>query len=132
MINSLVTYTLHFDGSSKPNPGEMTSGYLITDPDGSIIASETIKGGQGTSNKAEYIGLYQGVKKAVAIGVKHIEIFGDSQLVVNQVNGNFRCKKAGLKYYRDEIQKLTTNFHTFVITHVPRKQNKQADKLCRK
>ncbi len=129
---NLRTYTLHFDGSSKPNPGEMTSGYLIQDDDGHIISSQTIKGGEGTSNKAEYIGLYEGIKKAVNLGIKHIEIFGDSQLVINQVNGNFRCKKASLKYYRDKIQKLVTNFHTCVITHVPRNKNKKADKLCRK
>ena len=126
------TYTLHFDGSSKPNPGEMTSSYLIHDDDEKLLDSATIKGGQGTSNKAEYIGLYEGVKKAVELGIKHIEIFGDSELIINQVNGNFRCKKASLKYYRDEIQKLTTSFHTCVITHVPRNKNKKADKLCRK
>ena len=129
---NLRTYTLHFDGSSKPNPGEMTSSFLIHDDDGKCVDSQTIKGGDGTSNKAEYIGLYEGVKKAIDLGIKHIEIFGDSQLVINQVKGNFRCKKASLKYYCDEIQKLTTSFHTCVITHVPRNKNKKADKLCRK
>jgi ribonuclease HI len=131
MINPYRTYTLHFDGSSKPNPGDMTSSFLIHDDEGKCIASQSIMGGEGTSNKAEYIGLFEGVKKAVELGIKHIEIFGDSQLVINQVKGNFRCKKAAMKYYCDEIQKLTSSFHTCTLTHIPRNKNKKADKLTR-
>lgn len=129
---NLRTYTLNFDGSSKPNPGEMTSAYIIKDDDDNVIFSETLNGGHGTSNIAEYIGLYKGLEKAVSIGIKHIKIIGDSELVINQVNGNFRCNKPKLLHYRDKINELIKNFHTFSLTQVLRKFNKDADKMCRR
>ena len=49
-MNSLQTVILNFDGSSKPNPGEMTSAYVIRTVDDKLMHSETIKGGHGTSN----------------------------------------------------------------------------------
>lgn len=130
MFNFETVY-LSFDGSSKPNPGEMTSAYVIRDENNKMIHSETIQGGQGTSNEAEYIGLYQGLRKVVEMGYKHIKIQGDSQLVIFQVNGQFKCRKAKLVAYRDKILQLLKEFHTYELTHVKREFNKEADKLCR-
>jgi len=126
------TYTIHFDGSSKPNPGIMTSAYIIKDDDEKNIFSETIQGGDGTSKLAEYIGLYHGVKKASELGCKHIKIVGDSELIINQVLGKYKCKKPKLLYYRDKIKDLLlTKFFTWELWHVLRKYNKEADKLTR-
>lgn len=128
------TYTLNFDGSSKPNPGIMTSAYIIHDGD-NIVKSETISGGEGTSNVAEYIGLFEGIKTALELGCKHITIVGDSELVIKQIlgskNGGYKCNKPRLKSYRDKIRTLLMKFHTYEIMHVLRKNNKDADKLCR-
>jgi ribonuclease HI len=110
----------------------MTSSYLIHDQDGNLIASETINGGDGTSNQAEYIGLLYGVEQAIRFGVKHVKIIGDSELIINQVKGNYKCKNANLIIYRDRIQQLLKDFFwTHELNHVNRKLNKQADKLCR-
>jgi len=130
-MNSLQTMILNFDGSSKPNPGEMTSAYVIRDTNNKLIHSETIKGGHGTSNVAEYIGLYEGLKKAVEKGYKHVKIYGDSELVIFQITGKYKCKKATLKPYRDKILELLKQLHTYEITQVLRKFNKEADGLCR-
>lgn len=129
----MIVCTLHFDGSSKPNPGIMTSGYIIKDYyDENVLFSETISNGaDGTSNEAEYIGLLSGIKKALELGIKHIKIIGDSELVIFQVTGKYRCKKPHLLKYRDEIQILLKKFHTYDIKHVLRKHNKEADKLTR-
>lgn len=128
-----ITYTIHFDGSCKPNPGVMTSAYIIKDNNKKILFSETIHGyGEGTSNLAEYIGLYKGVKKASELDYKHIKIIGDSELIVNQVLGKYKCKKPNLLYYRNKIKELLlTKFFTWEIVHVLRKYNKEADKLTR-
>lgn len=126
-----LTYTIHFDGSSRPNPGIMTAGYVIQDDDKKVITSASISGGDGTSNEAEYIGLLSGILKALELGFKHVKIFGDSQLIVNQVLGKFKCKKPRLIKYRDEIQTLLKKFYTYELTQVPRNQNKEADKLTR-
>jgi ribonuclease HI len=130
---NFVLYTLNFDGSSKPNPGIMTSGYLIKDYyDDRVIFSETISGGaKGTSNEAEYIGLLTGIKKALELNVKHIKIIGDSELIIFQVTGKYKCKKPHLLKYRNEIQKLLKEFYTYDIQHVLRKHNKEADALTR-
>jgi len=127
-----VAYTIYFDGSSKPNPGIMTSAYIIKDDDEKQIFSETVNGGDGTSNLAEYIGLYHGVKKASELGCKHIKIIGDSELIIRQVLGKCKCKKSTLLYYRDKIKiLLLTKFFTWEMVHVLRKYNKEADKLTR-
>jgi ribonuclease HI len=130
MFNFETVY-LSFDGSSKPNPGEMTSAYVIKDDQNKLIKSETIQGGQGTSNEAEYIGLYRGLKKVVEMGYKHVKIQGDSQLVIFQVAGKFKCKKARLVAWRDKVLKLLEQVHTYEISHVLRQFNKEADALCR-
>jgi ribonuclease HI len=130
MFNFETVY-LSFDGSSKPNPGEMTSAYVIKDDQNKLIKSETIQGGQGTSNEAEYIGLYRGLKKVVEMGYKHVKIQGDSQLVIFQVKGQFKCRKAKLVAYMTKIVELLKEVHTYELTHVKREFNKEADKLCR-
>lgn len=130
-MSSFQTVILNFDGSSKPNPGEMTSAYVIRSVDNKLMHSETIQGGHGTSNVAEYIGLYRGLKKAVEMGYKHVKIYGDSQLVIFQVAGKFRCKKPSLDVYRKKILELLEQLHTYELEHVSRKFNKEADGLCR-
>jgi ribonuclease HI len=127
-----ITYTIHFDGSSKPNPGIMTSAYIISDDDNKLVTSETIQGGDGTSNLAEYIGLFEGLTDALKIGCKHIKVFGDSELIINQVLGKFKCKKPTLKVYRNKIQELLKQFYTYELSHVSRNLNKEADAMCRK
>ena len=131
----LKTYVLNFDGSSKPNPGMMTSGYILRDGDTTVV-SETISGGEGTSNVAEYIGLYEGLKKALELGCKHIKIIGDSEVVIKQIlgpeRGGYKCNKPRLQSYRDKVRILLGKFHTYEMIHVLRKNNKDADRLCRK
>jgi ribonuclease HI len=109
----------------------MTSGYIIHDDSERVLSSASVQGGDGTSNEAEYIGLLEGIRKAQALGLMHVKIFGDSQLIVNQVLGIFKCKKPKLLKYRNEIQTLLKKFYTYELTQVPRNQNKQADKLTR-
>lgn len=128
---NLKVYTLNFDGSCKPNPGEMTSGYIIKENDGAVAASETINGGYGTSNLAEYYGLECGLKKAIELGIKHIIIIGDSQLIIKQITGEWKAKKL-MAVQKEKILKLLTNFHTCDIKHVLRKFNKEADQLSKR
>jgi ribonuclease HI len=127
-----MTYQLNFDGSAKPNPGKLTSAYIIRDSDGNVVFSETIKGGDGSSNVAEYIGLFKGLQKAVELGCKHIKIIGDSELIIKQVRGEYRCNKPRLISYRDKIRDVLKEFHTSELIHVKRKYNKDADQMCRR
>lgn len=123
-------YVLHFDGSSKPNPGQMTSAYVIRRND-KLIHSDTLYLGMGTSNQAEIFSLFYGVRKAVELGIEVIEIYGDSQLVINQVLGKFKIKQHILQVYHKKIKHLLSKFKSYKITWVSRKQNQEADKMCR-
>ena len=85
--------------------------------------------GRATNNVAEYTGLVHALAQAEAIGAEHVAVFSDSELMVRQVNGQYRVKNAGLKPLYDQATALSKKFASFRISHVFREQNVHADKL---
>ena len=84
-------YTAAFDGGATPNPGQMKIGGFIK-LYGKTIWRYSDSIGHGTNNIAEYASLLRLVKKAQTLGIKNIYIQGDSQLIINQVNGVWKAK----------------------------------------
>ncbi|KAM2616678.1 hypothetical protein TB1_033163 [Malus domestica] len=82
------------------------------------------------NNEAEYEALLAGLHLAKNIGVKRIDIFSDSQLVVNQVTNNFDAKDSSMAAYMAQTQLLLKHFH-YQITQIPREANSHADALAR-
>lgn len=123
--------TAGFDGSAKPNPGEMTIGGWLKDTNGNIIFSFQRDIGQGTNNIAEYSALIELLKEASMKRITEIEIIGDSALVVNQVNGTWKAKDINMKRYRNEVLDRLKLFSKWSLTHVLRKYNSEADSLTR-
>jgi len=121
----------HFDGSSVPNPGEMTIGGKITDKDGNTVCTYSRSLGQGTNNIAEYLSLVELIQYAREKGIKNIIIRGDSQLVVNQVNGAWKAKDPKMKMLRNEVLASLQFFDRWKLEHVKREFNKEADNLTR-
>ena len=76
-----LKYVAHFDGSAKPNPGEMKIGGRITTPKQNIVYDYSKDLGKGTNNEAEYLSLIYAAEKLVDLGATSAQIFGDSQLV---------------------------------------------------
>jgi len=123
-------YLLQFDGLCIPNPGTATAGAVLYTPEKSILVERGEFIGPGTNNIAEYTGLLIGVKCAADFGVKLLLIEGDSNLVVQQVSGNWKVANETLKPLHKEIRVLLlTRFDFVAIRHVYRDSNQAADAI---
>ena len=99
-------WLLQFDGGSRGNPGTAGAGAVLytvdNDGDENNVIGKTEKWagyfyiGNSTNNVAEYMGLIEGLRQAIVLDIKNIEIEGDSQLVISQLNGTYRVKHPNL------------------------------------
>jgi len=121
---------LHIDGASRGNPGEAGFGVFITDAEGTEVASLYGYLGRATNNVAEYQALLQALRYAQAHGAERIHVFSDSELVVRQVNGEYKVKHPDMRALHGEADALLRGFREATITHVPRAKNKDADRLA--
>jgi len=129
---SVDEYVLEFDGASRGNPGVAGAGALLRRKRDDRIVEELLEylGPERTVNEAEYAALCLGLRKAVELGIRKIEVRGDSKLIVNQVDGSFKLKSANLKSMHAEACALKGEFDEFTISHVKREFNKHADHLA--
>ncbi len=114
---------LLFDGTSRPNPGRTACAFIIFDENHSEIEKKGIYLGEGTNNIAEYLGLILGLICALKYKPDKLEIYSDSNLVIQQINGKYRVKDSQLmKLYvvATEILKL---FPEVKIDYVPNEKN---------
>ena len=89
--------TVHIDGGSKGNPGPAAAGVVIrTADDSTVIHSAGVYIGEATNNVAEYNGLLEGLRRAEKFGAEEVEFFSDSELLVRQMNGEYRVKNENL------------------------------------
>ncbi len=123
---------IHSDGVSRGNPGLAAIGATIKDERGRLLASISQRIGRATNNQAEYRAVISGLEKAIELGAKQIELKLDSQLVVRQVNGRYRVKNTALKPLYQRVKQLQGSLESFTIAHIPREQNKEADRLANK
>ena len=121
--------TVNVDGGSRGNPGPAAIGVVVRNDDGAIVEAvgETI--GPQTNNVAEYRALIRGIELALAHGADEVELIGDSQLIVRQVEGRYKVKHAAMKDLHAEAKKLLANFERWSIRDVRREQNADADRL---
>lgn len=124
------TVIINTDGAADPNPGPAAIGATIKDRHGKLIASISQSIGWATSNQAEYRAIIAALEKAVQLGAAQVEIRSDSELVVRQLNGRYRVKKATLRLLYQQVISLLSHFRGVTITHVPREQNTEADSLA--
>lgn len=120
------------DGAAEPNPGPAAIGATIKDEKGRLITGISQSIGCATNNQAEYRAIIAALEKAIGLGAKHVEVNSDSELVVKQISGRYRVKKAALKPLYQKVKQLQGLLESFTITHIPRRRNKEADKLTRK
>jgi ribonuclease HI len=120
---------LYFDGCSKGNPGHAGIGAVIYKDNVEIWASYEYIGPQETNNRAEYFALLMGLTQATILNITELYVFGDSLLVINQVNGVYKVNNIGLLELYTEVISLKTKFNYVEFKHVFRNKNKRADKL---
>lgn len=122
--------TAHIDGGSRGNPGPAAAGFVLRDADdGQVLQQAGVFLGEATNNVAEYRGLIEALKRAATLGAEEIDVRSDSELLVRQMNGQYRVKNAGLKPLFEQACELAGRFERFVIAHVRREQNTDADGL---
>jgi len=117
------------DGAAEPNPGPAAIGAIIKDGKGRLITSISRYIGIATNNQAEYRAIIAALEKAIKLGATHVEVNSDSELAVRQINGRYRVKNAALKPLYQQVKQLQSLLEGFTITHIPREQNTEADKL---
>ena len=86
--------------------------------------------GHATNNVAEYEALLMGLEALVQMGRKKVRVQSDSQLLVRQLNGEYRVKDEKLKVLFQRAVSLLHRFDAYRILHVPRESNKLADRLA--
>ncbi|XOB64829.1 ribonuclease HI family protein [Deferribacteres bacterium DY0037] len=116
------------DGACRGNPGPAGCGYIIY-ADGQEIASGTKFIGTATNNLAEYNALLVAAKDPILNQFDKLNFYLDSELVVKQMKGEYKLKNEGLIPVKLQIDKVL-NGKQVTFNHVPRAQNKEADKLA--
>ena len=121
---------LNTDGGARGNPGPAGIGVVLRTEDGEILA-EIAKGiGWATNNVAEYEALIVGLELAHEHGITEIEIQVDSELVMNQMSGNWKIKNERLRSLAVKARALVERFDSAEIKHVRRAHNTRADRLA--
>jgi len=123
---------LHTDGCSRGNPGPSGIGVLIQDHKKKVLKESYRYLGEATNNIAEYSALIHGLEEASMIGADEVTVYMDSELVVRQINGEYRVKDAVMKRLFADAIRLLGEFKSFEVKHIDRSKNKEADKLANK
>ena len=120
---------LFTDGGARGNPGPAAYGFVLEAEDGTVLAAEGEAIGVATNNVAEYSGLIAGLRRAIELGLRELEVVSDSELMVKQMRGEYRVKNEGLRPLYDEAQALARKLGAVEYRHVKRAHNEIADRL---
>ncbi|MEX0652127.1 MAG: ribonuclease HI family protein [Candidatus Paceibacterota bacterium] len=128
-MKKIIIYT---DGGARNNPGPAGAGAIIFDEDKKVLKEASRYLGEQTNNWAEYEAVILGLEEAKALGLeKHqIEFKLDSQLVQQQLLGNYKVKEARLIEQFKKIKAIEEDFPHLSFTHVRREDNIDADRLA--
>lgn len=129
MYNKLILFS---DGGARGNPGPAGVGVVIFNENKEQIAEISEYIGETTNNQAEYRAIIAALGKASQLGAKDLECFLDSELVVKQLNGEYKVKNKDLQPRFLEVKSLLSNFSSVRFSHVRREANKLADALANK
>jgi ribonuclease HI len=123
---------LFVDGASLGNPGEGGCGIILKDGEGRLLYFGGEYLGRVTNNQAEYMALIRGLEEAHRRGCNAILVLTDSELLVRQINGEYKVRDQKLQVLYEKVKTLLRNFPQWEIKHVEREKNREADKLAKK
>jgi ribonuclease HI len=123
--------TIYTDGASRNNPGEAGAGVFITGENGTVREIARYLG-TTTNNIAEYTAAIIGLENAISLKASSVKLFADSELLVKQLNGQYKVKNEGLKPLYARAKELIARIGKVEVRHVRRDQNKEADALANK
>ncbi len=119
----------HIDGGSRGNPGPAAAAFVLSDSEGSRLQAKAVVLGRATNNVAEYSGLIKAIEAAGKMGAKELTVLSDSELLVRQINGQYRVKSELISPLFQQATELLGQFRSWKVRHVMREENKEADKL---
>jgi ribonuclease HI len=120
---------VHVDGGARGNPGPAAAACVVSDTDGNVLLEDAQLLGSVTNNVAEYRALLLGLARAAELGADEVEVIGDSELIVKQVQGVYKVRHAAMRPLHAEALQELRRFSSWSIRSVPRAQNAQADAL---
>lgn len=126
MSKNLFIYS---DGGSRGNPGPAAAAFVIKNDLGVVIAEGHQFLGVTTNNVAEYLALISALNRALKLGAKKASCFLDSELVVRQLNGEYKVKEEKMRRLFGSLTRLLRGFEEVSFKYVPRSQNQRADAL---
>jgi ribonuclease HI len=121
---------IHTDGAARGNPGPAGLGAVLRDASsGEIVAELARYLGTRTNNYAEWVAVEAALEEALRIGASRIDLRTDSELVARQISGIYRVKHPDLRPIHARVMRLLARFAGYTVGHVPREQNRDADRL---
>ncbi|XP_060182048.1 uncharacterized protein LOC132611671 [Lycium barbarum] len=121
-------WKMYFDGAAQRDGAG--AGVVFVTPQGEVLPYSFTLTQHCSNNVAEYQALILGLEMAVDMKQLQLQVFGDSQLVINQLLGSYEVKKPELLPYHGYAQKLIGWLGDVTLQHVPRRENKKADALA--
>ncbi|MDD2354117.1 MAG: ribonuclease HI family protein [Patescibacteria group bacterium] len=118
------------DGGARGNPGPAGIGAIIYDVKGKVLAEIAEYLGKTTNNQAEYRALIAALNKAKNLKLKVVDCYLDSELVVKQLNRQYKVKNKELSPLFLEVYNISLSFKKITFNHIKREQNKEADRLA--
>ena len=129
-------YIIYTDGGARGNPGPAGSGAALYDGEGNVLREAHLALGKATNNYAEYSAVIlalETLKKLVPQSKRketEVEIKMDSELVARQLSNRYEIREATLFPLFIKVHNLlVSHFPKTKFTHIPREQNKHADRL---
>ena len=107
------------------------AGIVVTTPEGDSVECALRFDFKATNNQAEYEALIARLKVCTALGADEVEVFSDSQVIVNQVLDEYQAKDENMIAYLKLAKELLRRFKEYKIIQIPREENKQADVLAK-
>ncbi len=120
---------VNVDGGARGNPGPAAIGVVVRDEGGTVLEEHGERIGRATNNVAEYRALLKGIELARAHGATELEMVGDSELIVRQVEGRYKVKDATMRELHAEVKRALEPLASWSIRHVRREANAEADRL---
>jgi ribonuclease HI len=124
-----VKARLSTDGGSRGNPGPAAYGFVLEAEDGTVLDARGEAIGVATNNVAEYSALVAGLERAAELGINELEVVSDSELLVNQMRGEYKVKNRALQVLFLEDSRLARRIRRVTYTAVRREHNELADSL---
>ena len=122
--------TIYIDGSVEGNPGPGAIGVVVLNGQGEVVEAWGEAIGQATNNQAEYRALLAALERARRLGASAVTVRSDSQLLVRQFSGEYRVRDEKLRPLHARARALAGRFRGFRLEHIPREENRAADRLA--